>query len=235
MNRIVYILADLFPQLGRYKRFVVAWIDHIKGEKESYSQFGEDQFIIGQIKELSSEHGIYIDIGANHPTRISNTYKLYRSGKRGITIEPNVELINLHKRFRSEDTHLAVGCGEEDMVKEFYYSKTPVLSSFVRNEVFNQSHAEYLPVYTLDTIMSNVSSDSIDLISIDVEGWDLEVLKGSIKCLQRTSLVCVEANNKEYAEKIISFLSQYQFELIKIIECNYIFKSQKLTYTNTST
>jgi len=232
MNSILYILADFFPQLGRYKRFMVAWIDHIRGEKKSYSQYGEDQFIVREIEELPSG-GIYIDVGANHPTKISNTYKLYRSGKRGVSIEPNVELINLHKRFRSEDTHLTVGCGEQDMVKEFYFSKTPVLSSFVKNEVSNQSHVEYLPVFTLDTIMSNVSSGSIDLISIDVEGWDLEVLKGSIKCLQRTSLVCVEANNEEYAKKIISFLSQQQFELIKIIECNYIFKSLNLTSTKT--
>jgi hypothetical protein len=53
--------------------------------------------------------GIYVDVGANHPTSISNTFLLYRHGLHGVTIEPNPELSQLHRRFRRRDVVVSVG------------------------------------------------------------------------------------------------------------------------------
>jgi hypothetical protein len=53
--------------------------------KKSYSQEGEDM-ILNRIFEFRNS-GFYIDVGAHHPMRFSNTYFFYRKGWRGINID----------------------------------------------------------------------------------------------------------------------------------------------------
>jgi len=49
---------------------------------KSYSQKGEDIILRRILGE--KEVGFYIDIGAHHPKRFSNTYLFYKKGWRGI-------------------------------------------------------------------------------------------------------------------------------------------------------
>ena len=51
----------------------------------SYSQEGED--LILQRIFATRERGFYVDVGAHHPQRFSNTYKFYRGGWRGINAQ----------------------------------------------------------------------------------------------------------------------------------------------------
>jgi len=78
--------------------------------KKSYSQHGEDVHILKLIDTLNinKQRDIYIDVGANHPMDLSNTYLFYRKGYRGVAIEPNKELINLFKVFRKRDIAINV-------------------------------------------------------------------------------------------------------------------------------
>ena len=50
-----------------------------------YSQEGEDM-ILGKIFS-GQKHGFYVDVGAHHPLRFSNTYLFYLKGWRGINID----------------------------------------------------------------------------------------------------------------------------------------------------
>jgi len=56
--------------------------------------------------------GRYIDVGANHPTKLSNTYRLYREGFTEIVMEPYCSLLRLHHMIRPNDLHLGIGCGD---------------------------------------------------------------------------------------------------------------------------
>ena len=67
----------------------------------SFSSFGEDRVLVKYLPELD---GSYIDVGAGAPTHGSNTYFLYQRGWRGVTIEPIVTLVNLHRLKRPADT-----------------------------------------------------------------------------------------------------------------------------------
>ena len=51
----------------------------------SFSQEGEDLLIDRMFDGQSV--GFYVDVGAHHPTRFSNTYLLYLRGWRGINID----------------------------------------------------------------------------------------------------------------------------------------------------
>ena len=76
----------------------------------SFSQFGED-LLVQQI--LRKDAGIYLDIGANHPVRFSNTYHLYRfRAWHGLLVEPNPVLAELLRSRRPRDVVLAAAVGK---------------------------------------------------------------------------------------------------------------------------
>jgi hypothetical protein len=55
--------------------------------------------------------GFYIDVGAHHPFRYSNTHMLYRRGWRGINIDPIPGAKIAFDRFRPGDINLEMGVG----------------------------------------------------------------------------------------------------------------------------
>src|SRR5690606_9910227 len=59
----------------------------------TYSQHGEDLLILNLFDQLQIKNPSYLDLGAHHPTDISNTKLLYDRGSRGVNIEANRHLI----------------------------------------------------------------------------------------------------------------------------------------------
>ncbi len=57
--------------------------------RKSYSQLGEDLIVRYLFDDLKIDKPTYIDIGANDPYILSNTAFFYKSGCKGINIEPN--------------------------------------------------------------------------------------------------------------------------------------------------
>jgi hypothetical protein len=82
------LLQPYFRPLINAKRFWVAARDALSPVRESYAQHGEDRYIRQQLSGVDLTSGIYVDIGANQPTQISNTYLFYRAGGSGVAIEP---------------------------------------------------------------------------------------------------------------------------------------------------
>ena len=63
-----------------------------------YSQFGEDIIIAYLFYYLKINKLLYLDIGANHPRYISNTFYFYERGGSGVCIEPNPMLWKIFKK-----------------------------------------------------------------------------------------------------------------------------------------
>ena len=72
-----------------FKNFYYFYNIYIRNYKflNNGSQFGEEKFILGFFNKAYK--GKFVDIGCFHPTRHNNTYKMYKSGWRGINIDPN--------------------------------------------------------------------------------------------------------------------------------------------------
>jgi len=66
-----------------------------------YSQDGEDIIL----KEFFSgkEKGFYVDIGAHHPLRLSNTYLFYKKGWSGINIDAMPGSMKIFNKKRRRD------------------------------------------------------------------------------------------------------------------------------------
>ena len=152
---------------------------------ESFSQFGED-LVIGAL--LPDEFGWYVDVGAYHPTRYSNTYLLHRRGWRGINIDLHPVTAARFEAARPNDVNIcsAVGasCGT---VEAFLFgeSASPIHSTdrdtadLWRARFHADFTAETVESHTLDCILErHAPAEGVDLVSIDVEGAEEAVLSG---------------------------------------------------------
>jgi FkbM family methyltransferase len=181
---------------------------------------------MGLLHGLSPKNGIYIEVGANQPTQISNTYLFYRLGFHGIVIEPNKEMTSLFKHFRPEDIHLEIGCADDSGVSKFKKADVSVLSGFTDdiNVVANSQY--WTPLLTVDEIWRDVGEKQmVFLLSIDTEGFDLIVLKGAEETLKHTAVVIIETNENDIIE-VKTIMLQSGFKLVKTTACNYIWLNE---------
>lgn len=170
---------------GRYIVFCAArisrWLFDPYGQP-SYSQFGEDRIIESCF--VGQEHGVYVDVGCNHPVMYSNTWKLYRRGWRGVAVDPNPDLVSEFKKVRPKDIAIqkVVSNGIEPV--DFYFSKTSNLVSGIgekreghwqRTEE-NSTVESCTPVRLCDLLEEHKIPSQFELLSVDVEGHELEVL-----------------------------------------------------------
>src|SRR4030067_3846360 len=105
------------------------------GASQSLSQYGEDTRIIEVLKPYIAR-GFYVDVGANHPAKLSNTYRLYCLGMRGICIEPNEIFSRMHTIYRPGDIVLCAAMGLEPSLSKYYEMSYHALSTFSEKECY---------------------------------------------------------------------------------------------------
>lgn len=183
----------------------------------SYSQEGEDM-ILRRIFDGKAT-GFYVDVGAHHPRRFSNTYYFYKLGWRGINIEPNPIAIRLFNRQRSRDINIEAGVSDVPGTLTYFCFDDPALNTFnvelaaqrtklTRYKLIEERPA---PVLRLDTILrSNGEKDTpIDFLSVDVEGFDLQVLKSNAWTEFRPRCVLAESIGQSINDALTCELSNY--------------------------
>lgn len=222
MSRIVDVLARHAPYLGPPKRWATAVIDGIRPTKRTYAQHGEDQWFAERWPPKSADAISYIDVGANHPMRISNTYLMYRNGYRGVVVEPDLGLLALHRRFRPRDVCIGAACGEKPGVAKFNISVAPVASSLGDLKGDDLLRTEYVPIVTLNQVAAALSIKDLFLLSVDTEGFDVDVLRGASELLPKTQYVCVEVWDDDSRKQVSAVLSPTHDD-VTTLGCNVIF------------
>lgn len=207
-------------------RYSVAYLDSIR-PAESYSQFGEDLEILKALEGTDLSGAIYIDVGANQPTRHSNTYLFYRNGMNGILIEPDALNAKLIQKFRPRDHVIQAVAGAESGIVTFHHSVFSVLSSVNELDPRKTLRKELVPQITIDEAARAVNAHRVAFMSIDTEGYELNVLKGSEDVLKKTHAVCVEHSWKD-KDDILSFLTERGFVLLSENKRNLMLKNSLL-------
>lgn len=224
-DQALHCLARALPFLVLIKRYLMAAKDAWLPLQKRYSQNGEDIYVENLLEGIEADSCIYIDVGANQPSQISNTYLFYRKGFRGILIEPNSELSKLYRRFREHDVFLCVGAAESAGVAEFKIGESSVTAGFLEDA--NVKRTFWVPLLPVDKIWAVVGKRApVFLFSIDTEGFDLSVLLGAKETLQNTACVVVEA--KEDCREISELLMSYNFEKTCEMECNTIWINHEI-------
>jgi len=197
-----------------------------------YAEYNTDKIIREKYFPNYEYKGIIVEVGGATPEFLSMSKHFKDNGWRSIIIEPNPTFVRQHKEFGNEVYEYA--CSYEDTDGEFTiveqqvgayggvvtdhsYSSIDVKQSYLEKTNFKlteiNSKKIKVKIKKLDTILNNINVDKIDILSIDVEGWEIEVMKGFDTKKIDCKLIVVEnfLNDKSYVdyfESIGYFLSE---------------------------
>ena len=180
------MIKSLYKNISYLKR-------KIKSTKKSYSYGGCD-LLINYIFR-NNPKGFYIDIGCQHPVSNNNTYLLHKKGWTGINIDLDYTNIELFKYHRSNDNNICACLSSKFGKKDLYYfhSGSPI-NSLEKKTVKNKSNytVKTVNTVTLDSVLQKINIDSIDYLNLDVEGHEIDVLKGFNIDFYKPKVISVE-------------------------------------------
>ncbi len=168
-----------------------------------------------------AKDGVFLDVGANHPTELSLTGFLEQQGWFGVLVEPNPELARLLNAQRPHSRTFQVAAGSPNMpdtmdlflgVSHLHSTLAPVMGdplSGVKVQV---------KVRTLDSLLTEAGIQQIDFMSIDVEGGELDVLRGLNLDKFRPRLILIEDKHHNY--KKYSYLRYHGYRRVKRTDLN---------------
>ncbi|MGY2133418.1 FkbM family methyltransferase [Hymenobacter sp. HD11105] len=188
----------------------------------SFAQEGEDLVLFRLLN--GKLNGYYVDIGAHHPFRFSNTYKYYLSGWSGINIDPLPYSMDLFKKYRSRDVNLEIAILKDPLKEVTYYMfDEPALNTFNKDLALERNKdTPYklekevsIKPYRLSDVLDEYLPDGqqIDFLSVDVEGMDLEVLESNNWNKYKPSYIIAESVSSTLEEDFNSNMSIYLFNL----------------------
>jgi FkbM family methyltransferase len=147
----------------------------------TYAQHGDDLAVLNIFHRLGIEKPSYLDVGAYHPFDLSNTALLYERGSRGINVEPNEAQHALFVQHRPDDINLCVGVAPFVGRLPFYHvDADPGRFTFdvATAATLGVVKSVEMPVMTLnDIVAGHANGIWPDLLSVDIEGLDVDVLK----------------------------------------------------------
>lgn len=202
MNRIAILFKSLPVPLAL--RFAVVYsMKKLLASDASinYSQTGEDAVIRSLLDE--TRPGFYVDVGCHDPIRSSNTMSLYLHGWHGINIDANPRLIERFKRVRRRDVAVCSAISDEERDLVFHEFEDELVST-LSGEVLEEWEGKWkkrgersVRPRTLGSILRDnlPPGTEIDLLSVDVEGHDLNVLRSVDLDVFRPKLIVVEMHH----------------------------------------
>jgi FkbM family methyltransferase len=159
----------------------------------AYSQFGQDVFVLKKVFPNKTD-GIFVDVGGNHPINCSNTYLLEQSGWHGIAFEPQEKMRDLWPSLRKTPC-LPYVIGPENKTVTFVEAAEG-RHGLSGVDHFNKSSEGGIKISLeqrrLDEILQEQNIHHIDYLSIDVEGYEMEVLKSIDFSRADITLISVE-------------------------------------------
>jgi FkbM family methyltransferase len=202
----------------------------------SYSQEGEDM-ILRRIFE-GKQKGFYVDVGAYHPQRFSNTYFFYVRGWRGINIDARPGCMDLFNAVRPDDINIESAIANERREMTYFMFDDPALNSFDEKLSRSRDKTAYSIIdrRTLFTaplaevLDEHLAPDQeIDFLSVDVEGLDLEVLKSNNWDKYRPYCVLVERTDYSLErierDDVYGYLKEKNYDLFAKTANTLIFRA----------
>lgn len=186
------------------------------------SQEGEDVLIKRLLKEQYHQNGFYVDIGAHDPLRFSTTLHYYLQGWSGINIDPIPGMKHKFDAIRPRDINIECGISQHEGDIAYYMFEESAFNTFSKSNYLSALRKTKL----IDTIkvvtkpLSKVLRESlhegqtITFMTIDVEGFELEVIKSSDWQSFRPKMLCIEALSQGKSDELDKFLSGVNYSKI---------------------
>jgi FkbM family methyltransferase len=196
--------AELRPLVQRFGR-------------DKNSEHGEEWIIRDYFGD--TRNGVFVDVGASHYQRNSNTHYLEtKLGWRGIAVEPQTKFAADYARHRPKTIFvpLFVSDKSDDLVTMYVPDNDLIASankSFVEQEGGKDVKEVPVQTATLNDILTRHAIDRIDFLSLDVELHEPEVLRGFSIHRFNPRLVCVEAH-APVRQQILDHFAAHDYALL---------------------
>ncbi len=194
--------------------------------RRHYSQYGEDVVLRDWFHRAPP--GVFVDVGCYHPRKFSNTYWLYKHGWRGVNVDIDPLKVQAFRMARPKDINILAGVGDRETTATVYrFGKyglgttiDPDLAAATREPLREK---QTVRIHTLESILAETpwKDAPIDLLSIDVEGMDLAVLRGFDLAKHRPRLILIELHADAIHEVLESALHRHLREHDYVL-CNWV-------------
>ncbi len=202
------------------------------------AQHAEDVFLVDYFEGLPS--GIFVEVGAYDGVQCSNTYALEQLGWSGLLVEAHPQ--NVEKCRKNRPTaiveHAAVGGPEATGSVAFneVKGKGADLLSFISADEQHLARCRHegegicvvqVPYASLAALFKKNGLNKIDFLSIDIEGAEIEALRGINLTQTRPHLILLEANHEQAAKKLKEFLEPQGYRQICRFDANLLFQDER--------
>jgi len=204
-----------------------------------YSQHGEDCLLWSFFDKQPT--GFFVDVGAFDGRYVSNTYAFELMGWKGICIEPHPVSYDILSSLRSA-TCLNVACVADETTNSvtLFMEKLGFLSGLLgdrqddvkrryekRGLEFDGFETVSVPATTLNHILSEHlprgAATEISFLSLDVEGTELDVLRGLDLKTFRPRVLLIETNSAPEREALSAYLAAYGYIFARRLEVNSLY------------
>lgn len=222
---LMKFLKSILPKslIDEFKTFKNKYFDGYA--LKSYSQEGEDM-ILRRLFE-KQQTGFYVDVGAHHPKRFSNTFFFYKIGWNGINIDAMTNSMKSFNKIRPRDINIEKPVSDKKQTLTYYVFNEPALNGFSKELSEERDNQEdYYIEYTKDIETSTLEqilddnlpkNQQIDFLSIDVEGLDFMVIKSNKFEKYRPKVILIEIPGKNLLHiehnEITEYLKQYDYSI----------------------
>lgn len=154
--------------------------------KKSYSQAGEDAILmyIFVMLGVPLSQCTYLDLGANHPCDMSNTWFFYQQGARGILVDANPKLAEELRQARPEDRviNACVGPMSGETLDFHVLSADGLSAPGDVSEVLRENPSvRVLETIPMQTVAVNDLMEQLGgapkILNLDIEGMEMEILR----------------------------------------------------------
>ena len=191
-------------------------------------------------KYLDYKAGFFIEVGGNDGITQSNTYYLEKAKNwNGILIEGIPELYRKCKMRRLNSTVYNYALVPKDFNDEYIEMDYANLMSVVEKTNFNRSdhiktgseiqgikksYKVKVKTEKLENLLNMQNIDYVDFFSLDVEGFELEVLQGIDLNKIKIKYILIEIDDINYKNKIENYLGSRYKMVDKLSYHDYLYK-----------
>jgi FkbM family methyltransferase len=191
----LYEQNRLCCEIPRARNLRVAWQEML-GLRTFYSQIGQDKWVLERVFPEVKD-GFFLDVGSADGTLLSNTKALEERGWRGVCIDP------FPKNMEDRTCHMLKEVVFSEMGKTIQFQASGDVGGVRdtlgkwKGEALGAPTVEFTTVTLADILERTKAPQLIHFISLDIEGAELEALKGFPFDRYKIGALAVEHNDEE--------------------------------------